>query len=135
MSTAKLDAAATVQAPIVSSTADETGETGVMRVAGTTTSTTVTIPTGMRGRYWDALSLGVNTRFGVVLHGTTAPTLVYATNAAFGTGDAASGRTLVDGVEKSFYVPGNAKQLVYIMESATGTCEFAVSGQRTGAVT
>jgi len=134
MGTAKLDAAATVLAPVVSNVADATGATGVMRVAGTATSTAVTIPAGMRGRYWDALSIGVNTRFGVVLHGSTAPTLVYATNAAFGTGAAASGKTLLDGVEKSFYVPGNAKQLVYIMESATGTCEFVVSGQRTGTV-
>lgn len=120
--------AAIVWPAIGKSTADATGETGVMRIATTAGSVTHTIPTAMKGRYWDVMVIGANTQYAVTLGTATAPTLVYNQAAAFGTGHAAAGKTLVDSVEKSLFIPADATSITVISSGAAGFLEAAISG-------
>ena len=120
--------AALVWPALGKSTADATGETGVLRVATTASSVAHTIPSGMKGRYVDLLVVGANTQYAITLEGLTAPTLVYNQAAAFGTGHAAAGKTLVDGVEKSVFFPPNAKTITVISTGTAGFFEAVVSG-------
>jgi hypothetical protein len=133
--TATQNAAALVRPCIVSNAADPTGVTGVLfrvSLAGAPAHTALTLPAGAKGRYVDLLCKGTNVRYGFVLDGATAPTLVYATNVTIGTGAAAAGKTLLDSFEKPVFVPKNAKQLVFIAEAAiTGAFfEGCVSSDR-----
>jgi hypothetical protein len=110
------------------STADATGETGTLRTATTTSSAAHTIPSGMKGRYVDMLVIGANTQYAITKAGDTAPTLVYNQAAAWGTGHAAAGKTLVDSVEKSVFFPADATTLTVISSSTAGFLEAVVSG-------
>lgn len=121
--------AAEVLPPIISNAADATSATGVLRVAATTSSTAVTIPQGMRGKWVSVLARGADTQWGVVMDGATAPTLVYDQAAAFGTGHAAAGWTTLSNTREQVVLPVNAKQIVYICANATAGnyVEFRVS--------
>jgi hypothetical protein len=110
------------------STADATGETGTMRVATTAGSVAHTIPAGMKGRYVDVMVVGANTQYAITTAAQTAPTLVYNQAAAFGTGHAAAGKTLIDSVEKSLYFPADATTITVISSGTAGFFEAAVSG-------
>lgn len=120
--------AAIVLPALGKSTADSTGETGVMRVATTAGSVTHTIPSGMKGRYVDLMVVGANTQYAVTTGTNTAPTLVYNQASAFGTGHAAAGKTLVDSVEKAVFFPPDAASITVISSSTAGFFEAAVSG-------
>lgn len=122
--------AALVWPAIGKSTADATGETGVMRVATTAGSVTHTIPSAMKGRYVDVMVVGANTQYAITQGTNTAPTLVYNQAAAFGTGHAAAGKTLVDSVEKSLYFPTDATSITVISSGTAGFFEAAVSGYK-----
>jgi hypothetical protein len=120
--------AAIVLPAIGKSTADATGETGVMRVATTAGSVTHTVPVGMKGRYVDLLALGATTQYAITLGTNTAPTLVYNQASAFGTGHAAAGKTLVDSIEKPVYFPSDITSITVISSGTAGFFEAAVSG-------
>lgn len=122
--------AALVLAAFGKSTADATGETGTLRTATTTSSAAHTVPSGMKGRYVDVLVTGASTQYAVTVEGETAPTLVYNQAAAWGTGHAAAGSTLVDGVRQSLYFPSNAKTFTVISTGTAGFLEAYVSGPK-----
>lgn len=126
-----IDNAAHVVPAIGSNAADATGVTGVFRVATTAGSVTHTLPADYRGVWVRAVSIGASTQYAFTLRGATAPTLVYNQAAAIGTGHAAAGATLIDGVEQQFRVPDNAVSVTVISSSTGGFFEIHVSG-RTG---
>lgn len=126
----RIDDSLRVRPCIVSNAADATGFTGCMRIATTTGSVTHTIPAEMKGKWWRIMVTGANTRYGFVLNGTTAPTLVYATNAAFGTGAAAAGATLLNGVDYHVVCPPTAKEFVVISDGTAGFLEVHISGDK-----
>ena len=140
MTSARVDAACTVQLPTLRSTADATHENGlIFRVAHSTSSgpaTAADLPKNVRGRYWDVLAFGANVQWGFLLKGDTAPTLVYGQLSATGTGHLAAAPTLLDSQPKSVYCPQNALRVVFISSAAPGATawfEACVSGGKTTA--
>lgn len=124
---ASLNAAVLVRPCIVKNAADPTGVRGLLfrnDLSGAPASTALPLPAEARGRYIDLLPRGCDVQYGFVLEPDTAPTLVYNATAAIGTGAAAAGKTLLNGVEKPVFVPLNAKQLVFIWQAATPSAFF-----------
>lgn len=120
-------------APIIKNAADTTGEKGVIRYAGSTSSQSATVPTAMRGAECIMLSQGTYAQWGVVLEGDTAPTLVIDQAAAFGTGHASAGGTLLQDQPTRVVFPPNARTIVWISKSATNTFfECRLAGRKKG---
>jgi hypothetical protein len=122
-----LQNAATIRPCIVRSTADATGVKGLLfrnALSGAPASTTLTLPTEVRGAYVDIIARGVAVQYGFVLDGDTSPTLVFDQPVTIGTGHAAAAGTIMSGERVSVEIPRDAKQLVYIWESATAGAYF-----------
>jgi hypothetical protein len=127
-----LDNAVHVVPVLGRSTLDATGKIGLLLRATTTAgSVNHTIPAEVRGCWVKLLVVGANTQYAITQVGDTAPTLVYNQDVAMGTGHAAAGGTLVDGVEQQFRLPDNAQTLTVISSSTAGKLEMYVTG-RTG---
>lgn len=124
---ASLNAAALVEPCIVRSTADATGEKGLLfrsSLAGSPSMVTVTLPAFADGKYLTLLPVGCNVQYGVVMDGDTKPTLVYNQAVTAGTGHEAAGQTIVDSIGLGIVVPPGAKELVFIWAAATAGATF-----------
>lgn len=110
--------AAYVIPAVVKNAADTTAEKGVIRYAASTASRSADIPSAWLGAYVDLMSRGTYTQYGVVLKGDTAPTLVIDQAAAFGTGHAAAGMTILEDSKETIWIPTNAVTIVWISSTA-----------------
>lgn len=125
--TASLNAAALVEPCIVRSTADATGEKGLLfrsSLAGAPAQVTVTLPEFAKGKYITLLPVGCNVQYGIVRDGDTKPTLVYNQAVTAGTGHSDAGQTIVDSVGIGVVIPPNAKELVFVWSAATPSATF-----------
>jgi hypothetical protein len=116
--------------------ADTTGRTGVMRIAVSGSAQNFALPTSgaapgkrhtLPARWLRIAAAGVNVQwaFGV----GSAPTIALNQAAAVGTGHAAAGATLFNGIPEQVLVPSEATHVGFIGESAAGYLELYVSDQ------
>lgn len=111
--------------------ADTTGMTGVLRVAATGASQSVTPPamtdnaqkkTTFAGRFMRIRPVGCTIQWGQYFG--TAPTVVSNQAAAFGTGHAGAGASLADGEPFEFLVDHRTVGIALLASNATGFIEF-----------
>lgn len=135
MSEETIATAADIRPCISSNVADPSGLTGVlfaMDLSGAPALGTINIPAGVKGMWIDMLAVGCDVKYAFVKDAATAPTLVFATFVAAGTGSNAAGARIFANERYPVKIPKDTKQIVYIWAAATtgGAFEAHVSSRR-----
>lgn len=107
--------------------ADASGLTGLLfrvSLAGAPSSTTLTLPASINNCFLTLLARGCDVEYAVTVHGATAPTLVYGQLVTIGTGHAAAGGTIANGIYLPIKLPSNAKSITYMWSAATAGALF-----------
>lgn len=134
----------TVRPCLLRATVDATGLHGPLfrvTLAASPSSTALTLPntissdgptSDIAGMWLDLLARGQAVQYGFVLHGQTAPTLLFDQPVTIGTGDEQAAAHISAGERVSVQVPRNAKQLVFMWGAnvAGSWFEGHISGYR-----